>query len=123
MTARFGRPGVRGRLLHAFLGISPFVVIAAAAGLYSFGEVGKALGRITEERVPGALASLELSRQAERTVVAAPALLAVRSEEQLQQVSGGIQAEVGKLERLLEALRQSGLHPGALAPLEPAVDG
>jgi adenylate cyclase len=123
VSTRFGRPGVRGRLLLAFLGISAFAVIAAAAGLYSFGEVGKALGRITEERVPGALASLELSRQAERIVAAAPALLAVRSEQQLQQVSGSIRAEVGKLEQLLEALRQSGLHPGALAPLEPAVDG
>ncbi len=123
ITALFERTGVRGRLLLAFLGISAFAVIAAAAGLYSFGEVGRSLGRITEERVPGALASLELSRQAERIVAAAPALLAVRSEEQLHQVSGGIQAEVDKLGRLLEALRQSGLHPGALAPLEPAVDG
>jgi adenylate cyclase len=123
VTARFGQPGVRGRLLLAFVGISALAVIAAAAGLYSFGEVGKALGRITEERVPGALTSLELSRQAERIVAAAPALLAVHSEEQLRQVSGGIQAEVGKLERLLEELRQSGLHPGALAPIEPAVDG
>jgi hypothetical protein len=115
VSARFGRPGVRGRLLLAFLGISAFAVIAAAAGLYSFGEVGKALGRITEERVPGALASLELSRQAERIVAAAPALLAVHSEQQLQQVSGGIRAEVGKLEQLLEALRQSGLHPACTA--------
>ncbi len=122
-TALFGRTGVRGRLLLAFLGISAFAVIAAAAGLYSFYEVGRALGRITEERVPGALASLELSRQAERIVAAAPALLAVRSDDQLREVSGSIQAEVGRLEHLLDALRQSGLHPDALAPLEPAVEG
>jgi adenylate cyclase len=109
VTGRFGRPGVRGRLLLAFLGISAFAVIAAAAGLYSFGEIGKALGRITEERVPGALASLQLSRQAERIVAAAPALLAVHSEDELRRVSGGIAAEVGKLEHLLDELRRSGL--------------
>ena len=35
------RLGVRGRLLLAFLGISAFAVIAAAAAMYSFDEVGK----------------------------------------------------------------------------------
>lgn len=56
----FERLGVRWRLLLAFFGISAFAVIAAAAAMYSFAEVGKLLGRITEERVPPALASLEL---------------------------------------------------------------
>ena len=65
MSAALQRLGVRWRLLLAFFGISAFAVIAAAAGLYAFGEVGKLLGRITQERVPPALASLELSRQAE----------------------------------------------------------
>ena len=75
------RLGVRGRLLLAFLGISAFAVIAAAAAMYSFAEVGKVLGRITQERVPSALASLELSRQAERIVTAAPAFLAATTRE------------------------------------------
>ena len=66
-----------GRLLLAFLGISAFALIAAAAAIYSFSEVGGVLGRITEERVPAALDFLELSRQAERIVAAAPKLLAV----------------------------------------------
>ena len=35
--------------------------------MYSFDEVGKVLGRITQQRMPAALASLELSRQAERS--------------------------------------------------------
>jgi hypothetical protein len=61
----------------AFSGISALVVVAAVAGMHSLERVGEALGRITEERVPSALASLELSRQAERIVAAAPALLAV----------------------------------------------
>jgi hypothetical protein len=56
------RLGVRGRLLLAFLGISAFAVIAAAAAMYSFAEVGKVPGRITQERVgqddhPGAAES------------------------------------------------------------------
>ena len=83
------RLGVRGRLLLAFLGISAFSVIAAAAAMYSFAEVGKVLGRITQERVPSALASLELSRQAERIVTAAPAFLAATTRAQHQETSRG----------------------------------
>ncbi len=56
------RLGVRGRLLLAFFGISAFAVLAAAAGMSSFLSVGDVLDRITQQRVPSALASLELSR-------------------------------------------------------------
>ena len=87
-------------MLLAFFGISAFAVIAAAAAMYSFAEVGKVLGRITEERVPSALASLELSRQAERIVTAAPAFLAATSRTQHQEVSRTIAAEVERLDDL-----------------------
>jgi adenylate cyclase len=63
----FTRLGVRGRLLLSFFGISAFAIIAAATAMYSFLEVGKALERIIEFRVPSAIASLQLSRQAERS--------------------------------------------------------
>jgi len=69
---------VRGRFLLAFLGISTFAVLAAAAAMWAFLELGRVVARITEERAPAALASLELSRQAERIAAAAPALLAAR---------------------------------------------
>ena len=71
------RLGVRGRLLLAFFGISAFAILAAGAAMYSFLEINQVLSRITRLRVPSALASLELSRQAERIVAAAPALLTV----------------------------------------------
>ncbi len=117
------RLGVRWRLLLAFFGISAFAVIAAAAAMYSFAEVGSMLGRITQQRVPSALASLELSRQAERIVAAAPALLAVTSTDQLRAVSGSIAGEVAKLQDGLREVKGSGTHPAALAAIEPAVDG
>jgi signal transduction histidine kinase/DNA-binding response OmpR family regulator len=117
------RLGVRGRLLLAFLGISAFAVIAAAAALYSFSEVGKLLERITEERVPPALASLELSRQAELVVAAAPAFLAASTRERHLEVSQAITNEVHRLGELLEDLKGSTIAPSALAAVEPAIDG
>ena len=94
------RLGVRGRLLLAFLGISAFALIAAAAAMYSFSEVGGVLGRITGERVPAALDSLELSRQAERIVAAAPKLLAVTNADEQDEVSEAIAGEVARLHLL-----------------------
>ena len=110
------RMGVRGRLLLAFLGISAFALIAAAAAMYSFSEVGGVLGRITEERVPAALDSLELSRQAERIVAAAPKLLAVSSPEAQADVAGAITGEVARLHQLHQGL-EGRVDPASLAAL------
>ena len=111
------RLGVRGRLLLAFVGISAFAVIAAAAAMYSFAEVGAVLDRITRQRVPAALASLKLSRQAEQLVTAAPALLAVTSRSQQEEVSASIAAEV---ERLDQRWKTCGAAPSTPRPWPPS---
>lgn len=116
-----GRLGVRGRLLLAFLGISAFAVLAAAAAIYSFAEVGKALARITQDRVPSALASLEISRQAERIVAVAPALLAVTTPAQHAQASETIDAEVEHLDKLLNQLQDSASSSAAPEAIEATV--
>ena len=118
ILALLGRLSVRWRLLLAFFGISAFAVIAAVASLYSFAEVGQVLGRITQERVPSALASLELSRQAERIVAAAPALLAVTTASQHAEVSGTIASEVSRLEELLGELNTGATYTVSLASIE-----
>ena len=101
------RVQVRGRLLLSFFAIAGLAVLAAAAAIYSFLEVGGVLNRITGERVPSALASQELSRQAERIVAIAPALLAVGDSEQHQQISTEIAAEVARLDELLADVERS----------------
>ena len=112
------RLGVRGRLLLAFFGISAFAVLAAAAAMYSFLEVGRALDKITQHRVPSALSSLEISRQAERIVAAAPALLTVGTPTQREQLSARIAAEIGRLDALLSNLRGSSSDTAVLELIE-----
>jgi adenylate cyclase len=97
-TLRFG---VRGRLLLAFLSICVLSLVGAASGFLSLSQVGRSLDRITEERVPQVLSWLELSRQAERVVRAAPALLVVTTEDARIQVSAEIAAQAEQLNRLL----------------------
>ena len=94
--------GVRGRLLLAFLGISMFSLVAAASGLYSLSQVGSALNKITEQRVPEALSWLELSRRVESVVRAAPALLAVKSDNARIEVSNEITSQIAQLEPFMQ---------------------
>lgn len=94
--------GVRGRLLFSFLGISMFSLVAAASGLYSLSQVGGALDRITEQRVPEALSWLELSRRVERVVRAAPALLVVTTESARVEVSNEIISQAEQLTPFLQ---------------------
>ncbi|HET6468417.1 MAG TPA: response regulator [Geminicoccaceae bacterium] len=119
----FAPLGVRWRLLLAFLGISAFVVLAAGAGTYAFRQVGGVLERVTEQRVPSALAALELSRQAERIVAAAPAMLSAGSPDQQREVSTAITAEVDRLEALLGQVKDSMIEASARTAIEPAVEG
>jgi class 3 adenylate cyclase/PAS domain-containing protein len=120
--------GVRGRLLLAFLGISAFAVIAAIAALYAFSRAGGVLEQITQRRLPPVLASLELSRQAERIVGAAPALLAVSNQTEREHAYKGIAQEVAHLSQLLNHLEgQSGeagdLIRVSIAPLVHGFEG
>ena len=94
--------GVRGRLLLAFLGISMFSLVAATSGLYSLSQVGGALNKITAQRVPEALAWLELSRRVETVVRAAPALLVVKSDNARIEVSNEIKSQIAQLEPFLQ---------------------
>src|SRR6202045_861170 len=102
------RLGVASRLLLAFLGISALAVVAAAVAIFSFREIGDVLDRITGRRVPAALALQEVSRQAERIVSAAPALLAAATPADHTESSRKIAVEMQELAVLLESLENRG---------------
>ncbi|MBY4632787.1 PAS-domain containing protein [Rhizobium croatiense] len=119
----FERVGIRGRLLLAFFGISTFAVLATAAALYAFLQVGDVVDRITKERVPTALASLQLSRQAERVASTAPSVLAATSTVQHNEVSAAIGVEMRRLEELLAALKGTAFSATAVTEIEDAVIG
>ena len=98
---------VRGRLLFAFLGISSFAVLAAAASMWAFLELGRVVQRTTEENAPAALALLELSRQAERIAAGAPTLLAAPNEASRTKVVADIRAQLANLEAIRAKLHDS----------------
>jgi adenylate cyclase len=115
------RLGVASRLLLAFLGISGLAVIGAGVAIFSFHEIGDVLDRITARRVPAALALQEVSRQAERIVSAAPALLAAATPADHAESSRKIAAEMQELAALLEGLENRGADSVALGSMRSAV--
>jgi signal transduction histidine kinase len=115
------RLGVATRLLLAFLGISGLAVVGAGVAIYSFRDIGHALDRITARRVPAALASVEASRQAERIVSAAPALLSAATPADHAESSRKIGIEMQQLSTLLEGLEDRGADVVALASMRSAV--
>ena len=88
--------GVRARLLLAFFGISGFAILAAAAGIYAFRQVGDRLDLI-DARVPQAVSSMEISRAADRLIAATPALLAAATKKERDEISSRMRPEVDRL--------------------------
>ena len=115
------RLGVASRLLLAFLGISGVALVGAGVAIFSFRDIGGVLDRITARRVPAALASLEVSRQAERIISAAPALLSAATPADHTESSRKIGAEMQQLTALLEGLENRGADGVALGSMRSAI--
>ena len=112
--------GVHARLLLAFFGITAFAVLAAAVGIYAFRQVGERLD-VVNTRVPPALASLELSRSAERIIAAAPALLAAADRKRRDEVKVQLESEVDTLTSKLRELQTDRTEVLPLGKIEPIV--
>jgi signal transduction histidine kinase len=95
-TLRGWHLGVRARLLLAFFGISGFAVLAAAAGIYAFRQVGDRL-ELIDARVPQVVSSMEISRAADRLIASAPALLAATTTKEHDEISNRMRPEISRL--------------------------
>jgi signal transduction histidine kinase len=100
--------GVRGRLLLAFVGISAFAVLAAAAGIYAFRQVGERL-ELIDTRAPQVVTSMEISRAADRLIASAPALLAATTAKDRDEISNRMRPEVDRLITGLVDIERAGI--------------
>jgi signal transduction histidine kinase len=82
--------------LLAFVGISAFAVLAAAAGIYAFRQVGDRL-ELIDTRAPQVVTSMEISRAADRLIASAPALLAATTAKDRDEISNRMRPEVDRL--------------------------
>ncbi|MDZ7670567.1 MAG: hybrid sensor histidine kinase/response regulator [Gammaproteobacteria bacterium] len=95
-------------------------MLAAAAAIYAFREVGDRLEAV-DVRVPPTVSALELSRSAERIIAAAPALLAATERAQRDEVRTDLEAEVERLNDKLLELERADTRALPLDDIEPVV--
>ncbi len=100
------RSSFRWRLLLAFIGVSSFAVLGGAVAIYALSNIENVLVRITEQSVPSVLISLQLSRDAERLVSAAPVMLTSTSQNEHQKNASKIRDDIQHLNGVLDELRQ-----------------
>jgi signal transduction histidine kinase len=100
--------GVRARLLLAFFGISAFALLAAAAGIYAFRQVGDRL-ELIDARVPQVASSMEISRAADRLIASAPAVLAATTAKERDEISNRMRPEVDRLTAGLTDIERTGM--------------
>jgi len=113
----FKRFGVRVSLLLAFVVISGFAVLATVAAMYSFQRVQTLFDKITEQRVPTALAAQELSSRVGRILAETPTLLAASTPVERSQTWSRISTEIDSIDNLLLLLRDRGFPANTLPSL------
>ena len=109
--------GVGARLLIVIFGIGGVAALVAGAAVYAFVEVGHSLALI-DSRVDPILASVEVSRTVERIVTSASALSAATTEQRRERLFSKLSRQSTKLQSLLTDLRDGGISPEQLAPIE-----
>jgi len=105
------------RLLLAFLGISAFSALVAGAAIYAFFEVGRSL-ELIDRRIGPILASLDVSRSAERLATASSALSSVTTEQERVRLFWTLSDGSSRLKQLLAELSDSSLSRRQLAAIE-----
>ena len=102
-------------VLH-FSASAPLPCWAPPRALYHL-AIDRVLALITQQRIPIAVQSQEISRHAERIASAAPALLTITTKAEKDQWSRAIDIEVATLNELLAQLKQSGVEGAAVQVL------
>ncbi len=100
--------GVRGRLLLSFISISAFAIFTTGAAIYSFWVVQSLFDKVTEQRVPMALAAQELSSRVERSLAETPTLLSASTLHERLQSWEKISTELEAIDELLLLLSSQG---------------
>ncbi|MFL6835790.1 MAG: methyl-accepting chemotaxis protein [Bradyrhizobium sp.] len=105
---RFPRWGVRGSLFAAFAVIAGMAIVISAGAAMVLGQLGTTMVDLSGRDIPRLAASLQLSAQSASLASQAPALLASRSEESLNERSRKMKETQGiALEKLGEIIELS----------------
>ncbi|MGH6803384.1 MAG: HAMP domain-containing protein, partial [Methyloceanibacter sp.] len=76
------RYGIKAKLFLAFCSLAGLTAVASAVAWYVFRDIDRAVTRVTVESVPGIITALSSAEKSAEIAAAAPALMAVGSQEE-----------------------------------------
>jgi PAS domain S-box-containing protein len=82
VTQRHSRFGIKAKLFLAFFSLAGLTAVASGVAWYVFRDIDRAVTRVTVESVPGIITALSSAEKSAEIAAAAPALMAVGSQEE-----------------------------------------
>src|SRR6185295_6511804 len=137
-NAQNAKFGIKAKLFLAFFSLAALTALASGVAWYVFRDIDRAVARVTLESIPGIIAALSSAEKSAEIAAAAPALMAVGSQEERVSEESKIERETTtKTKELnsavekrlrLETERQAGTkllssaHADFLVAIEPLID-
>jgi len=81
-TQRRSRFGIKAKLFLTFFSLAGLTAVASGVAWYVFRDIDRAVTRVTVESVPGIITALSSAEKSAEIAAAAPALMAVGSQEE-----------------------------------------
>ena len=75
------RYGIKAKLFSAFCSFAGLTAVASVVAWYVFGEIDRAVTRVTDESVPGIITALSMAEKSAEIAATAPVLMASATQE------------------------------------------
>jgi len=108
---RRSRFGIKVKLFLAFCFLAGLTALASAVAWYIFGDIDRAVTRVTVESVPGIISALSLAEKSAEIAATAPALMASDSQEERVLAQAKLEERTGALLALIDDLKSSNVVP------------
>src|SRR6185312_502084 len=101
--------GIKAKLFLAFFSLAALTALASGVAWYVFRDIDRAVARVTLESIPGIIAALSSAEKSAEIAAAAPALMAVGSQEERVSEESKLEARADALVALVKTLISSGV--------------
>jgi adenylate cyclase len=109
--SQHGQFGIKAKLFLAFFSLAALTALASAVAWYVFRDIDRAVTRVTVESVPGIIAALSSAEMSAEIAAAAPALMAVGSQEERVSEEAKLEERARALVTLINTLISSNVPP------------
>src|SRR6201984_1738820 len=103
--------GIKAKLFLAFFSLAALTALASLVAWYVFRDIDRAVSRVTSESVPGIVIALSSAEKSAEIAAAAPALMAVGSQEERVLEEAKLEERARTLATLIKDLISSNVPP------------